>query len=135
MLYFDPASSVRQDDNMTHHTFMYSFSSRCPNLVDVTPTYFLEKVILKPFFSFYFVSKISRLIWHLSFWEFTSMFITFIWREPCLKTFKQALVFILCQKTGRFLLIFHNYFSRFHKMKSRTYIKILRNCSLQMNVL
>ena len=63
------------------------------------------------------------------------MFITFICREPCLKTFKQALVFFLCQKTGRFLLIFHTYFSRFHKMKSRTYFKILRNSSLQMNVL
>ena len=63
------------------------------------------------------------------------MFITFIWREPCLKFLKYALVFFLCQKTGRFLLIFHNYFSRFHKIKSRTYIKNLRHGSLQMNVL
>ena len=43
--------------------------------------------------------------------------------------------FILCQKTGIFLLFFYKYFSKFHKMKSRTYIKNLRLCSLQMNVL
>ena len=30
---------------------------------------------------------------------------------------------------------FHYYFSRFHKIKSRTYIKNLRHCSLQRNVL
>ena len=36
---------------------------------------------------------------------------------------------------GRFLLFFHNYFSRFHKIKSRIYIKNLRHSSLQMNVL
>ena len=35
----------------------------------------------------------------------------------------------------RFLLFFHNYFSRFHKKKSRTCIKNLRHGSLQMNVL
>ena len=40
----------------------------------------------------------------------------------------------LCQKTGRFLLFFYNYFSRFHKIKSRTYIKNMRHGSLQMNV-
>ena len=35
---------------------------------------------------------------------------------------------------GRFLLFFHDYFSRFHKMITRTYIKKLRHGSLQMNV-
>ena len=35
---------------------------------------------------------------------------------------------------GRFLLIFYNLFSRFRKIKSRTFIKNLRHCSLQMNV-
>ena len=43
-------------------------------------------------------------------------------------------MFFLCQKTGRFLLFFHNYFPRFHKIKSRTYITILRHSSHQMNV-
>ena len=63
------------------------------------------------------------------------MFITFILREPCLKILKYAQVFFLCQKTGRFLLFFHNYFSRFHKIKSKKYIKKLRHGSLQMDVL
>ena len=34
------------------------------------------------------------------------------------QNFKIVLSFILCQKTGRFLLFFHNYFSRFHKKKT-----------------
>ena len=63
------------------------------------------------------------------------MFISSVWREPCLKILKYALVFFLCQKTGRFLSFFHNYFSRFHKIKCRTYIKNLRHGSLEMNVL
>ena len=62
------------------------------------------------------------------------MFVTFVKRETCLKILKKALVFFLCQKTGRFLLFFHNYFSRFDKIKSRTYIKNLEHGSLQMNV-
>ena len=28
--------------------------------------------------------------------------------------------FNLCQKTGRFLLFLHEYFSRFHKIKTKT---------------
>ena len=31
--------------------------------------------------------------------------------------------------------MFYDYFSRFHKIQTRTYIKILRHCSLQKNVL
>ena len=34
----------------------------------------------------------------------------------------------------RFLPFFHYYFSRFHKIKTRTYIKNLRHGSLQINV-
>ena len=30
------------------------------------------------------------------------------------------LVLILCQKMGRFLLFLHDYFSRFHKIKTKT---------------
>ena len=48
---------------------------------------------------------------------------------------KIGLSLLLCQKTGRILLFFHNYFSRFHKIESRTYIKNLRYSSLHMNVL
>ena len=51
------------------------------------------------------------------------------------QNFKIGLSFFLCQKNGKFLLFFHNYFSRFHKIKSRTYIKNLRHYSLQLNVL
>ena len=32
--------------------------------------------------------------------------------------------FTFCQKTGRILLFLNYYFSRFHKIKTRTYIKI-----------
>ena len=66
--------------------------------------------------------------------NFTSMFITFVSRERCLKILKYALVFFLCKKTERFLLFFHNYFSRFDKIKSRTYITNMRQFSLQMDV-
>ena len=34
-----------------------------------------------------------------------------------------VLVLILCPKAGRFLLFFHVNFSRFHRIKTRTYIK------------
>ena len=49
--------------------------------------------------------------------------------------FKICLSFLFMSKNGKILIIFHNYFSRFHKIKSRTYIKNLRHGSLQMNVL
>ena len=42
--------------------------------------------------------------------------------------------FIFMSKMGRFLLFFHDYFSRFHKIKTKTYIMNLRHRSLQMNV-
>ena len=38
-------------------------------------------------------------------------------------------------KNEKIFIIFHNYFSRFHTIKSRTYVKNLRNLSLQTNVL
>ena len=41
----------------------------------------------------------------------------------------------LSKKTGRFSLFFHDYFSRFHKIKTRTYIQNLRHYSLHANVL
>ena len=52
------------------------------------------------------------------------------------QNFKIGPSFLFMSKNGKiFLLFFHNYFSRFHKIKSRTYIKNLRHGSLQMNVL
>ena len=38
--------------------------------------------------------------------------------------------FICMSKNGKFFFIFHNYFSRFHKIKTRTYIENLRYGSL-----
>ena len=38
-------------------------------------------------------------------------------------------------KNGKIFIIFFFFFSRFHKIKSGTYIKNLRHGSLQMNVL
>ena len=52
----------------------------------------------------------------------------------CLKILIYALVLFLCQKTGRFSLFFHDYFSRIHKIKTRTYINNLRQGSLHINV-
>ena len=51
------------------------------------------------------------------------------------QNFKIGLSLLFISKTGRFILFFHNYFSRFHKIKFRTYIKNVRHCPLQMNVL
>ena len=56
-------------------------------------------------------------------------------RELCLRFFFHSLVFILCQKTGNFLFIFLNIFSRFDKKQTKTYIKNLRRSSLDSNVL
>ena len=42
---------------------------------------------------------------------------------------------IFIQKNGKILIIFSLLFFTFHKIKSRTSIKILRHGSLQMNVL
>ena len=49
------------------------------------------------------------------------------------QNFKIGPSFLLMSK--KFLLFLHSYFSRFHKIKSRTYIENLRHSSLQMNVL
>ena len=56
-------------------------------------------------------------------------------KEQCLRFFLFVLVFILSKKTGNFLVIFLNIFSTFHKIRMRTYIKILRHSSLYSNVL
>ena len=42
--------------------------------------------------------------------------------------------FDFMSKNGKILIFFHDYFSRFHKIKTRTYIKNLRHGSLHMNV-
>ena len=55
-------------------------------------------------------------------------------RELCLRFFVYILVFILCQKTGNFLFIFWNIFSRFHRKQTRGHIKNLRHSSLYSNV-
>ena len=55
-------------------------------------------------------------------------------RELCLRFFLLVLVFILCKKTGNFLVIFLNIFSTFYKKRMRTCIKNLRHCSLHSNV-
>ena len=47
-----------------------------------------KKYKFKTYFStFIFLSKISRLIFDESFYNFTGLFITFKWREPCLRFF------------------------------------------------
>ena len=52
----------------------------------------------------------------------------------CLLFLFYILVFILCQKTGNFLFNFLNIFSRFYRKQTRTYIKNLRDHSLDSNV-
>ena len=48
---------------------------------------------------------------------------------------KIGLSSLFMSKNGKIFSFFHYYFSRFHKIKSRTYIKNLRRSSLQSNVL
>ena len=55
-------------------------------------------------------------------------------RELCLSFFLFILVFILCKKTGNFLVIFLNIFSTFYKIRMMMYIKNLRHSSLYSNV-
>ena len=55
-------------------------------------------------------------------------------RELCLRFFVYILVFILCQKTGNYLFIFGNIFSRFHRKQTRGHVKSLRHSSLDSNV-
>ena len=56
-------------------------------------------------------------------------------RELCLRIFVSVLVFILCKKKGKFLVIFLNICSTFHKIRMRTYINSLSHSSLYSNVL
>ena len=86
------------------------------------------------FFTLIFWSRISLLLLMVHIWSFTGIFRTFIWREPCLRILIKVLVLILCQNTGRFLYFFQDYFSRFHKMKTRAYIRNMRHRSLHTNV-
>ena len=52
------------------------------------------------------------------------------------QNFKIGFSFSFMSKNGKiFKKKIHNYISRFHRIKSRTYIKNLRYGSLQMNVL
>ena len=55
-------------------------------------------------------------------------------RAQCLRFFLFVLVFILCRKTGNFLVIFLVIFSTFYKIRMRTYITNLRHSSLYSNV-
>ena len=45
-------------------------------------------------------------------------------RELCLRFFVYILVFILCQKTGNFVFIFWNIFSRFDRKQQGDISKI-----------
>ena len=60
---------------------------------------------------------------------------TFRSRELCLRILIFVLVFVLCQKTGNFLIILLIFFSKFHKKLTRSYIKNLGHSSLKSNVL
>ena len=40
----------------------------------------------------------------------------------------------MSQNFDVYVLVFHDYFSRFRKIKTRAYIKILRHCSFHTNV-
>ena len=55
-------------------------------------------------------------------------------RELCLRFLISVLVFILCEKTGNFFVIFWNFFSTFHKKRMNTCITNLRHSSLHSNV-
>ena len=55
-------------------------------------------------------------------------------RELCLRILFKVLVFILCEKTGNFLIFFSNIFSIFYKKRTRTYSQNLRHCSLNSKV-
>ena len=46
-----------------------------------------------------------------------------------------ASYFFYLKKREDFLFFFHDYFSRFHQIKTRTYIQNLRHSSLHLNVL
>ena len=59
----------------------------------------------------------------------------FFKREACLRFFIWVLAFILCQKTGNFLYLFTTSICTFHKMKTRTSIKILRHASLHLDLI
>ena len=50
------------------------------------------------------------------------------------QNFDIGLSFHFMPKNGKIFIIFYDYFSIFHKIKTRTYIQILRHGSLQMNV-
>ena len=70
-------------DQLKALIFLYlMISHRCPTDLDQ------RKGEFKTYFpSYIFLSKISRLILYIFFQYFTGMFITFIWREPCLRFF------------------------------------------------
>ena len=55
-------------------------------------------------------------------------------RELCLRFFIVVIVFILCKKTGNFLVMFLNIFSTFYKKRMRICIKKLRHSSFHSNI-
>ena len=55
-------------------------------------------------------------------------------RELSLRFFLLVLVFILCKKTGNFVVIKLNIFSTFYKKRMKTCMKNLRHSSLHSNV-
>ena len=74
------------------------------------------------FFLFsFFVSKTSHLLLTVHPCNFIRMFTAFIGKEISIRIVILVLVLLFYLKTGG--LFFHYYFSRFHKMKTRTYIK------------
>ena len=76
------------------------------------------------FITFTFWTLISRLILKFQKLNFQQWLKTFICREPCLRIFVYALVFILCEKKGNFLLFFKHYFLDYIKQKLGPKLKI-----------
>ena len=58
----------------------------------------------------------------------------FMLRELCLRFLFKVLDFIICKKSGNFLVNILNIFSTFHRKSTRTYIENLRHSSLNSNV-
>ena len=90
--------------------------------------------LISDFFTFIFRTRISLLIYFILNWNFLCAITTLSLREACLKILSYVLVLILCQKTGNFWWFFSLSISTFHKIKTRTYIKILRHTSLHLHL-
>ena len=62
------------------------------------------------FFNFYFWLFVSQPILYLRVSNFGCMYLVSMSRELCLRFLFQVLVFILCQETGNFMIIYLNIF-------------------------